>query len=134
MLVEHVRNVLGVADAAHRESSADGTPVITLLACSLMGRTIDVVLSPGTRLAALHPGVSTVKERTTCNYGLDAGCRHVASSGGMVVSGMEDDGTVCAVERDDHPFFVATLYQPQLRSSAEGPHPIWLGFVEACRR
>jgi CTP synthase (UTP-ammonia lyase) len=87
VLVEHVRNVLGVADAAHRESAADGTPVITLLACSLMGRTIDVVLIPGTRLAALHPGVSTAKERTTCNCGLDAGCCHVASSGRMVVSG-----------------------------------------------
>ena len=49
----------------------------------------------------------------------------------MIVAATDDDGEVRAVERPDHPFFVATLYQPQLTSSHERPHPIWTGFVDA---
>ena len=45
----------------------------------------------------------------------------------------DDTGEVRAVERTDHPLFLATLYQPQLRSTAAEPHPVWLGFLEACR-
>ncbi len=133
MLVEHARTLLGVDDASHAETSDDGTSVISLLACSLAGRTIDVLLTAGTRLAALHGGAAAVTESTTCSYGLATAWQHVASSGGMVVSGVDDTGEVRSVERDDHPFFLATLYQPQLRSSPKRPHPVWLGFVEACR-
>ena len=49
----------------------------------------------------------------------------------MVVSAVDDTGEVRAIERADHPFFVGTLYQPQLRSTPEAPHPVWLGFVDA---
>lgn len=133
MLVEHARSLLGIEDASHAESSSDGTAIVTPLACSLDGRTIDVALTPGSRLAALHRGATSVKELTTCNYGLDPAWQHVASMGGMAVAAVDDTGEVRAVERPDHPFFVATLYQPQLRSSADAPHPVWVGFLEACR-
>ncbi len=52
----------------------------------------------------------------------------------MRVAATDDTGEVRAVERTDHPFFVATLFQPQLTSSPSAPHPIWCGFVEALRR
>jgi CTP synthase (UTP-ammonia lyase) len=133
VLVEHARNVLGIADAVHAESSSDeGTPIVTALACSLEGVTIVVELTPGTTLARLHGDATTVAERTTCNYGLDPQHQWIASSGGLVVSGVDATGEVRAVERDDHPFFLATLYQPQLRSTPDEPHPVWLGFVAAC--
>ena len=132
MLVEHARTVLGVDDAKHAESGADGTPIVTPLACSLDGEAINVDLTAGTRLAALH-GLRMVTEYTTCNDGLDPGRQHIASEGGMVVSGIDDTGEVRAIERADHPFFLGTLYQPQLRSTPAEPHPVWLGFLDACR-
>jgi CTP synthase (UTP-ammonia lyase) len=49
----------------------------------------------------------------------------------MTVAGTDDTGEVRAVERAGHPFFVATLYQPQLNSTARSPHPVFLGFVRA---
>lgn len=55
----------------------------------------------------------------------------MANDHGLRVSAIDDTGEVRAIERTDHPFFVATLYQPQLRSSAEDPHPIFVGFVDA---
>ncbi len=132
MLVEHARTLLGVHDAGHAESSADGTTIISLSACSLVGRTVEVTLTRGTCLAALHGDAKVLTESTTCSYGLASARRHVASSGGMVVSGTDGAGEVLAVERTDHPFFLATLYQPQLPSSSQDPHPVWLGFIEAC--
>jgi len=133
VLVEHVRTLIGVADAVHAESASEGTPVVTLLACSLQGQTIDVELTPGSHLAALHGGATSVTERTSCSYGLSPDWQHVASSGGMAVVAVDDTGEVRAIERPNHPFFLATLYMPQLRTSVAEPHPVWLGFVDACR-
>ena len=132
MLVEHARSLLGIDDASHAESSDVGTPVISPLSCSLDGQTIDVVLTPGSRLAALYGGARAVVESTACNYGLAPAWQHVASEGGMRVSGVDDTGEVRAIERVDHPFFVGTLYQPQLRSTPGAPHPVFVGFVAAC--
>jgi len=134
VLVEHARNLLEIDDAAHAESSTAGTHVITPLSCSLDGQTIEVQLTEGSRLAALHGDVRVVTESTTCNYGLSPAYQHLASEGGMVVSAIDDTGEVRAVERPDHPFFVATLYQPQLRSTPAAPHPVFAGFVAACAR
>ena len=82
-------------------------------------------------LARLHRDARTVTERTTCNYGLNVDLDQVASEAGMRVAGVDELGEVRAIERVDHPFFVGTLYQPQLRSSAEEPHPVFVGLVEA---
>ena len=133
MLVEHARNVLGIGDASHAESSSSsaGTPIVTPMSCSLDGETIEGSLAAGSVLSALHGGASTTTELTTCNYGLDPARQDLASAGGMTVCAVDDTTEVRAVERADHPFFVATLYQPQLRSTPSAPHPIWLGFVAA---
>jgi CTP synthase (UTP-ammonia lyase) len=131
VLVEHARSLVGITDASHAESSADGTAVVTALACSLDGQTIEVQLTPGSRLAALHGGAERIVESTTCNYGLSPEWQHIASEGGMTIAGIDDTGEARAVERQDHPFFLATLYQPQLRSRADAPHPIWVAFLAA---
>lgn len=131
MLVEHARSLAGIPDASHAEYGAGaGTPVITPLACSLDQQTIEVDLVAGSLLARLH-GAARVTERTTCSYGLAVDAQEIASSAGMTVSGRDGTGEVRVVERPDHPFFLATLYQPQLTSSPEVPHPVFLGFLEA---
>jgi CTP synthase (UTP-ammonia lyase) len=130
VLVEHARSLAGIPDASHAEYGAGGVPVITLLACSLQGTQIEVRLTPGSRLARLH-GAPTVVERTTCSYGLDPAMQHLAGEHGMLVAATDDTGEVRAVERVDHPFFLGTLYQPQLRSSAGDPHPVFVGLLRA---
>lgn len=131
MLVEHARSLAGIEDAAHAEYGPGGTPVISSLACSLDGQQITVELAAGTRLAALHPDQARVTEFTTCNYGLAPGFDELATSCGMRIGATEPDGEVRAIERIDHPFFLGTLYQPQLRSTAEQPHPVFLGLLRA---
>lgn len=131
MLVEHARNLIGIADAVHAEYEGPGTPVVTLLACSLADNEIDIAVTPGSKLHDIY-GADTGQERTTCNYGLAPAFDHIARTAGLRVGAVDDTGEVRAVERDDHPFFMATLYQPQLSSSPAHPHPIWSAFVAAC--
>ena len=133
MLVEHARNLAGIADAAHAEYGPGGTPVITLLECSLQDQTIELELAPGSLLAKLH-GSRHVVEHTTCSYGLAPPVQHIANEHGMRIAATDDTGAVRAIERVDHPFFVGTLYQPQLRSAPGAPHPIFVGLLAAlCR-
>jgi CTP synthase (UTP-ammonia lyase) len=133
VLVEHARSLAGIKDAAHAEYGPGGTAVITLLACSLLDQTITAELAPESLLARLY-GRLTITEHTTCSYGLAPDVQHIASEHGMRVAATDSTGEVRAIERVDHPFFVGTLYQPQLRSSPGAPHPIFLGLVDAARR
>ena len=131
MLVEHARNLAGVTDAVHAEYGRPGTEVVSALACSLDGTDITLRIRSGTKLAELHGASSAVVERTTCNYGLNPHFRAAMDAHGMVVSATDESKEVRAVERIDHRYFVATLYQPQLRSTRECPHPVFLGLVRA---
>ncbi|MDQ6670677.1 MAG: hypothetical protein M3069_07980 [Chloroflexota bacterium] len=94
------------------------------------GQQISVDLTPGSLLAELH-GELQVREFTTCNYGLAPDFNEIAATHGLRVTGVEADGSVRAVERVDHPFFLGTLYQPQLRSTRGAPHPVFLGLLRA---
>ena len=132
MLVEHARNLAGIADAAHAEYGPGGTPVITLLDCSLQDQTIAVDLARGSLLAKLY-GTEGAVEHTTCSYGLSPEVQHIAGEHGMRIAATDATGEVRAIERVDHPFFVGTLYQPQLRSAPGAPHPIFVGLLDAAQ-
>ena len=130
MLVEHARSLAGIGDASHAEYGEGGTPVITLLACSLQDQAINVTLKPESQLAGIY-GRNQIVERTTCSYGLAPAVQHIADDFGMRVAGSDETGEVRAIERVDHPFFIATLYQPQLSSKPGKPHPVFTGLLSA---
>ena len=130
MLVEHALNLAGIRDAAHAEYGPGGTPVITLLECSLLDQTITVDVATGSLLERLY-GARRVVEHTTCSYGLAPEVQHIANDHGMRIAATDATGEVRAIERVDHPFFVGTLYQPQLRSAPGAPHPIFAGLLDA---
>ena len=133
MLVEYARNVLGIEDADHAESSPDAArAVVTPLSCSLVGLEGSVRLVPGTRAAALY-GRAEAVESYYCNYGLNAEYRAPLEEAGLCVSGVGDDDEVRVVEIPSHPFFLATLFIPQVRSTASDPHPVVRGFARAAR-
>lgn len=104
--------------------------MVTPLSCSLDQQEIAVSLIPDSRLADLH-GATKTRERTTCNYGLSPDFGFLASSGGLAIAATDATGEVRAVERPDHPFFIATLYQPQLTTAPGAAHPVFVGFLSA---
>ena len=130
MLVEYARNVLGVEEAEHAETSPDaGRLVVTPLSCSLVGQRHRVHILPGTRAAELY-GRDAV-ERYYCNYGLNPEYRPALEASGLRVSAEDDDGEVRIVELDGHPFFLGTLFLPQMTSSRDEPHPVLVGLAQA---
>jgi CTP synthase (UTP-ammonia lyase) len=131
IVVEFSRNVLGVSDAEHAETSPDApTLAITPLSCSLFGQRMDVDLIPGTAAAAAYRGLRTT-ERFYCNFGLNPDFRDALVAGGLAVSGTDADGAVRVIEHPALRFFMGTLYVPQATSTPEHPHPLLLAFLTA---
>jgi CTP synthase (UTP-ammonia lyase) len=131
VLVEYARNVLGLGDADHAETAPDAeTPVVSPLACSLVGQTHSVSILPGTRAHALY-GEDRSDESFYCSYGLNPGYRRALEDGGLRVSGIDDEGDVRIAELPEHPFFLGTLFIPQSGPRRGTPHPLLEGFAAA---
>jgi CTP synthase (UTP-ammonia lyase) len=133
IVVEFVRNVLGVEGADHEETSP-GAPrlAVTALACSLAGQDHPVRLTRGSRIAAIC-GEATV-EPFFCRYGLSPEYRPALERHGFTVTGVDEHGEPRVLELARHPFFFATLYVPQARSRPGEPHPLLEAFVAAARQ
>ena len=67
-----------------------------------------------------------------CNYGVNEDYEPAFQAAGLHVSARGPEGETRAVELPEHPFYVATLFQPQLASSQEHPHPIIVSYLLAC--
>jgi len=134
-VVEFARDVAGVAGAAHEETSPDAPAlVVNRLSCSLVERVGLVHFRPGSRIAQAYARFFAT-EGYNCNFGMNAAFRGALEGAGLVVSAVDDDGDARAVEIPDHPFFVATLFQPERSALASRrPHPLVTAFVEAARR
>jgi CTP synthase (UTP-ammonia lyase) len=118
-------------DAIHAEYGVPGVEVVSALSCSLDGTDIALRVRSGTRLCGLYGRTDGIVERTTCNYGLNPSLQANIEASGLVVSATDHTTEARAVERIDHPYFIGTLYQPQLRSTPSDPHPVFLGLVRA---
>ncbi|MDI2131079.1 CTP synthase C-terminal region-related (seleno)protein [Yinghuangia seranimata] len=130
-LLEFARNAAGLPDAAHAEndpSAAD--PLITQLACSLVGHEGAVVLAPGSRAAAILGAERTV-ERYHCSYGPNPAYLDQLRAHGIEFTGTDESGDARIAELPDHPFFMATLFQPELADDGTRPHPVIRAFAEA---
>jgi CTP synthase (UTP-ammonia lyase) len=132
-LLEHAESVWGVARPAHAEldpGAAD--PVIAPLACSLVEKSGEIVFEKGSRLAAIY-GADVVREEYHCSYALSPAYRPRLATGPLRVCGRDADGDVRAVELEGHPFFIATLFQPERSGLASRRHPLVSAFVAAVR-
>ncbi len=133
-LLEYAGAVWGIDAPAHAEldpSAAD--PVIAPLACGLVEQSGTIRFEPGSRLRAIY-GCDDAVEGYHCNYGLNPACEGLFATGPLRVAARDLAGEVRAVELDGHPFFIATLYQPE-RSGLEGRrHPLIAAFVDAACR
>jgi CTP synthase (UTP-ammonia lyase) len=131
-VIEFARNVLGWTDAEHAETSPHAArAVISPLECGLL-ETVGVVrLSPVTRIAAAYACAESAEEYL-CRYGLNPEFRASLMQGPLRVAATDVTGDVRAVELDGHPFFVATLFQPERAALKNLPVPLAVAFVRAC--
>jgi CTP synthase (UTP-ammonia lyase) len=97
--------------------------LIVPLECSLMGHEEAVMIAPGT-LTARICGAGRRVERYHCNFGLNADYLEALTAGGLRFTGFDDSGNVRIMELPGHPFFIGTLFEPELQGDGTQPHPI----------
>lgn len=141
-LIELSRNLLGLTDADSAENNPGAANVvITPVACPLPGRPAGAPLMfgadrvrpvPGTRLATLCHAAD-LSEQYLCNFETNAAfIARWQTAAGLRIAALGDQDQMRAFELDRHAFFVATLFQPQLSSRGERPHPLIEGYLRAC--
>jgi CTP synthase len=137
-LVEFGRNVLNLPDCDHEEHDPDcPLKFVNFLPdqyrVSNDGplKSFPIDIRSGTRAASIYSTTCT-DEMFFANYMLDPEYYGRVAAAGLVLSGtFTDHVTPCLVEIENHPFFMGALYQPQMTSPPESPHPLICAFLEA---
>ena len=141
-VIEVARNVVGLEGANSTEIDPETPhPVIDIMPEQVgvdMGGTMRLgswpcKIEPDT-LAAQVYDAELVGERHRHRYEVNNGYREALSQAGMVFSGTSPDGRLVEIaELKDHPFFIASQFHPEFKSRPVRPHPLFAGFVAACR-
>ena len=143
-VIEYARNVLQLPAANSVEMDADTPhPVI-----SLMDEQRNIIQKGGTmRLGAwtcaiekdslLHKVYENdrIEERHRHRYEFNDAYYEQYQAHGMIASGVNPETKLVeAIELPAHPWFVGVQYHPEYSSTVANPHPLFVGFVNACNR
>lgn len=132
-LLEFARNVCAMTHAGHAENdpdTADGNAVVVPLSCSLVGHEGTVEVAPGS-LAARLLGAARTQARYHCNYGPNPDHLDTLRAHGLAFTGTDESGDIRIAELPGHPFFLATLFQPELDGDGTRAHPLITGLAAA---
>jgi CTP synthase (UTP-ammonia lyase) len=137
-LIEYARNVCGIAAAGHAETDPNGSElVIAPLVCSLVEKNGEILLDPpGTKIHAAYGAADRIVEGYHCNYGVNPKFEAVLfdEGGPLRATARDTAGDLRAVELvNGHPFFVATLFQPERRALESVAPPLVQAFVRASK-
>lgn len=131
-VIEYARNVLQWGDADHAETSPDSArAVIALLQCPLVEVERRIRFVAGSRIAQAY-GAAEATEGYHCSYGVNPDFQAALIAGPLRVTAHDDAGDVRAIELDGHPFFVASLFQPERAALRDSLPPLVAAFVGAC--
>ncbi len=151
-IIEYARHVAGL-DGAHSTefNRASPHPVIALITewqdqkgtvearddRSNLGGTMrlgaqEVRVSHGSLAHAIY-GADVIRERHRHRYEFNNTYLQKMMNAGLRFSGFSRDGLVEIVELPQHPFFVASQYHPEFRSTPRDGHPLFTGFIRAAR-
>ncbi len=141
--VEFARNVLGLKQAHSTEMNAETSDaVISMMEDQKkivnMGGTMrlgayDCVLNSDSLSAAAY-GRTHISERHRHRYEFNNDYLEQFEKAGMIPVGKNmETGLVEVMEIPAHPFYIATQYHPEYKSTVENPHPLFVSFVKAAK-
>jgi CTP synthase (UTP-ammonia lyase) len=96
---------------------------ITALSCSLVGQTRNISIDKSWGLFNIY-GRIEITEKYNCSFGLNKAFQNILTEHGLKVVGFDENDEARIMTIENHPFFIATLFQPQLSSTLESPHPL----------
>lgn len=140
-VIEFGRNVLGIKDAnSHEMNPKTKHPVIHLMEnqkkVKHLGGTMRLGAYPcelqkGTKAFSIY-GKSKISERHRHRYEFNNDYLKQYEEAGMIASGINPEKKLVEImELKNHPFFVATQFHPELKSTVVNPHPLFVSFVAA---
>nr|HPH99933.1 CTP synthase [Chitinophagaceae bacterium] len=142
--IEFARNVLGLKDAHSTEVDANTPdPVICMMEAqktvTIKGGTMRLGTYPceikSPSLAYTIYNTNHITERHRHRYEFNNEYLTAFEQAGMVASGRNpQSGLVEIVELTNHPFFIGCQYHPELKSTVENPHPLFVHFVAAAKK
>ncbi|MBQ3415812.1 MAG: CTP synthase [Clostridia bacterium] len=142
-VVEYARNVLGLSDSNSSELDENTTnPVI-----HLMEEQKGVVKKGGTMRLGVYPcvikketlayklyGEENISERHRHRFEYNNNYKEKLENAGLICSGTSPDGTLVEmVEIENHPFFIAGQFHPELKSRPNKPAPLFVGLIRAAK-
>ncbi|MCF6360581.1 MAG: CTP synthase [Cyclobacteriaceae bacterium] len=140
-VTEFARNVLGHKNAASTEMDKNTShPVIDIMEeqkkITKMGGTMRLgaypcTLKKGSKAFAAY-GKQQINERHRHRYEFNNAYLKEIEKAGLIASGVNPDtNLVEIIELEGHPWFVGTQYHPELKSTVQNPHPLFVQFVKA---
>jgi CTP synthase len=92
----------------------------------------EVRLSHGSRAHQIY-GADTIMERHRHRFEFNNRYLQKLMNAGLRFPGFSRDGLVEMIELPNHPFFVASQFHPEFRSTPRDGHPLFTGFMKAAR-
>jgi len=140
--IEFARNVLHIKDAASTEVNPHTTnPVIDMMAdqknITQKGGTMrlgayDCEIKKKTLAYAAYQSAQ-ISERHRHRWEFNNAYLEQFEKAGMSPSGTNPDSNLVEImELKDHKWFVGVQFHPELKSTVEKPHPLFVAFVKAC--
>jgi CTP synthase len=139
-VIEFARNVLGMKDAHSTEMDENTKfPVISMMSeqknVTMKGGTMrlgsyDCNLTKGSLAYKIY-GKSKISERHRHRYEFNNQYQKDFEKNGMSLTGINPETGLCEiVEINSHPFFIGVQFHPELKSTVEAPHPIFVKFIK----
>lgn len=142
-VIEYGRTVLGIPDAQSSEMDAKAVDAVI----DMMEEQKKVTEKGGTMRLGSYPceiapnslahkiyGSTAINERHRHRYEFNNKYLERYEQAGMVASGKNPEtGLVEIMEVPEHPFFIGCQYHPELKSTVENPHPLFVHFVAAAK-
>jgi len=143
-VIEYGRDILGIQNAQSSEMDPHASePVIDMMEeqkkITAKGGTMRLGSYPceireGTLAHRIY-GTTLINERHRHRYEFNNKYLDQYEQNGMIASGRNPEtGLVEIMEVANHPFFIGCQYHPELKSTVENPHPLFVHFVGAAKR
>lgn len=142
-LIDYARNVANLAEANSTEFDKDcRNPVIDLMpeqkGVKNLGGTMRIGAYPcllkKDSLAYDLYAKEEISERHRHRYEVNNDYRDVLENSGLVISGQSPDGHIVEMielDREEHPYFIATQAHPEFKSRPNHAHPLFEGLIKA---
>ena len=140
-VIEFARNVLKLSDANSSEFKNTNNNVIDIMQdqkhITNKGGTMRLGLYPcklllNSKLRLLY-NEDIIYERHRHRYEFNNNYREAFINNGMNIVGLSPDSKLVeCIELANHKWFVGVQYHPEFKSRPNRPHPVFVGFVNAC--